>query len=121
MSKIGNSVNETTENFWAAWGWPQESPKPAFYRLYYDDQGYLLFYSMENVPGNYIEIDHETFSAGSPRVRVVDGQLLHIKTNAISKLVPSSQGQACDIRDVAVISNDKHTQYWKLKATDETS
>ena len=114
-------MDETTENFWAAWGLPQESPKPAFYRLYYDDQGYLLFYSMENVPGNYIEIDHETFAEGSPRVRVVDGQLLHIKTNAISKLVPSSQGQACDIRDVAVISNDKHTQYWKLKATDETS
>ena len=114
-------MNETTENFWAAWGLPQESPKPAFYRLYHDDQGYLLFYSMENVPGNYIEIDQVTFATGSPQVRVVDGRLLHIKTNAISKLVPSSQGQACDIRDVAVISNDKNTQYWKLKASDETS
>jgi hypothetical protein len=76
---------------------------------------------MEDVPGNYIEIDHETFAAGSPRVRVVNGQLRHIKTNVVSKLVPSSQGQACDIRDVAVISNDKDIQYWKLKATDETS
>jgi hypothetical protein len=76
---------------------------------------------MEDVPGNYIEIDHETFAAGSPRVRVVDGQLRHIKTNVLAKLVPSSQGQACDPRDVAVISNDKTTQHWKLKATDETS
>ena len=114
-------MNKTTENFWAAWELPVELPTPIFYRLYYDDNGYFLFYSMEDVPGNYIEIDHETFATGSPRVRVVDGQLLHIKTNAISKLVPSSQGQACDIRDVAVISNDRHTQYWKLKATDETS
>jgi len=114
-------MNETTENFWAAWSLPRELPKPAFYRLYHDDQGYLLFYSMEDVPGNYIEIDHETFAAGSPRVRVVDGKLLHIKTNTISKLVPSSQGQACDTRDVAVISNHKNTQHWKLKATDETS
>jgi hypothetical protein len=115
-------VNETTENFWAAWALPQEPPKPAFYRLYYDEQGYLLFYSMEDVPGNYIEIDQITFAAGSPRVRVVNGRLLHINTHVVSKLVPSSQGQACDIRDVAVISNDKeNTQYWKLKATDESS
>ena len=50
-------MNETTENFWAAWVLPQEPPKPAFYRLYHNEQGYLLFYSMEDVPGNYIEID----------------------------------------------------------------
>ena len=114
-------MNETTENFWAAWAIPVVPAKSPFYRLYYDDQGYLLFYSMEDIPGNYIEIDHETFAAGSPRVRVVNGQLRHIKTNVVSKLVPSSQGQACDPRDVAVISNDNNTQYWKLEATDETS
>jgi hypothetical protein len=115
-------MNETTENFWAAWSLPQEPPKAPFYRLYHDDQGYLLFYSMEDVPGNYIEIDHETFAAGSPRVRVVDGRLRHIKTNVISKLVPSKQGHACDPRDVAVVTNNStNKQYWKLKATDETS
>ena len=114
-------MNETTENFWAAWAIPVVPAKSPFYRLYYDDQGYLLFYSMEDVPGNYIEIDHETFATGSPRVQVVDGRLLHINTHVVLKLVPSSQGQACDPRDVAVISNDKTTQHWKLKATDETS
>jgi len=115
-------MNETTENFWAAWALPQKPPTPAFYRLYHDEQGHLLFYSMEDVPGNYIEIDQVTFAAGSPRVRVVNGQLLHIKTNVVSKLVPSSQGQACDIRDVAIISNSSNNkQHWKLKATDETS
>ena len=112
-------MNETTENFWAAWGLPQESPKPAFYRLYHDDQGYLLFYSMEDVPGNYIEIDQVTFAAGSPRVRVVDGRLLHIKTNVISKLVPGEQGQACDSRDVAVIANHFNKKYWKINTQDE--
>jgi len=114
-------MNETTENFWAAWTLPQEPPKPAFYRLYHDNDGYLLFYSMEDIPGNYIEIDQVTFTTGSPRVRVVDGKLLHIATHVVSKLVPSRQGQACDPRDVAVISNDKNKQHWKLKATDETS
>ena len=114
-------MNDTTENFWAAWALPQELPKSAFYRLYYDDQGYLLFYSMEDIPGNYIEIDHETFAAGSPRVRVVNGQLRHIKTNVVTKLIPSDSGQACNPYNIAVISTDKNRQYWKLKATDETS
>ena len=114
-------MNETTENFWAAWALSVESPKPTFYRLYYDENGYLLFYSMEDVPGNYIEIDQVIFAAGSPRVRVVNGQLRHITTNAVSKLVPSEQGQACDPRDIAVISTSTNNQYWKLKAINETS
>jgi len=120
MSKIGNSVNETTENFWAAWALPQDPPRPAFYRLYHDSNGKFLFYSMEDVPGNYIEIDHETFAAGSPRVQVINGCLHHLKSVSVQKLVPGDQGHACDPNDVAVISNTTHKQYWKLKATDET-
>ena len=112
-------MNETTENFWAAWALPVDPPKPAFYRLYYDNLGNFLFYSMEDVPGNYIEIDQATFAAGSPRIRIVNGQIHHIKTNTITKLVPSAQGQACDYRDVAVISNDKNAQYWELKSTND--
>jgi hypothetical protein len=114
-------MNETTENFWAAWEIPPVTATPPFYRLYYDDQGYLLFYSMEDVPGNYIEIDQATFAAGSPRIKVVNGQLRHINTNVVSKLVPGDQGQACDPRDVAVISSCTNKQYWKLKAINETN
>ena len=114
-------MNETTENFWAAWALPVDPPKPVFYRLYYDNNGDFLFYSMEDIPGNYIEIDQPTFAAGSPRVRVVNGHLYHIKTISIRKLIPSDQGQACDPNDVAVITDTTNKQYWKLKATDETS
>ena len=108
-------MNETTENFWAAWALPVEPPRPIFYRLYYDDQGYLLYYSMEDIPGNYIEIDHTTYAALSPRVRVIDGKLHHINTNSTTKLVPSDSGQACDSRDVAVISDHANKKYWKMK------
>jgi len=114
-------MNETTENFWAALALPPPPPPVAFYRLYYDKHGYLLFYSMENLPGNYIEIDQATFAAGSPRIRVVNGQLQHIKTNIVTKLVHSDQGQACDPRDIAVITSNENKQYWKLKVADETN
>ena len=113
-------MNETTENFWAAWALPLDLPKPVFYRLYYDDNGNFLFYSMEDIPGNYIEIDHATFTASSPRVYVKNGKLYHIKTNVATKLVPSNQGQACDPRDVTVVINKQPAQYWELKATNET-
>jgi hypothetical protein len=112
-------MNETTENFWAAWALPVDPPKIPFYRLYHDNSGNFLFYSMEDVAGNYIEIDQATFAAGSPRVRVVNGQLQHIKTNTITKLVPGSQGQACDPRDVAVISHNKNAQHWEVKSIND--
>jgi len=114
-------MDETTKNFWDAWALPVEPPQPIFYRLYYDDQGYLLSYSMEDIPGNYIEIDHSTYAAMSPRVRVIDGKLHHVKTNSVTKLVPSDAGQACDPRDVAVISESKHAQHWKIKDIYETN
>jgi len=114
-------MNDTTENFWAAWAIPSEAPKPIFYRVYYDDHGDFLFYSMEDVPGNYLEIDQATYAQSSPRIRVVDGKLYHIKTNVATKLVPSNQGQACDPRDVTVVTTGQHKQYWELKATDESN
>jgi hypothetical protein len=120
MSKIGESMDETTKNFWEAWALPVDPPRPIFYRLYYDDQGYLLYYSMEDIPGNYIEIDQATYAALSPRVRVIDGKLHHIKTNSTRKLVPDKLGQACDPRDIAVISDSRSAKYWRMKETYET-
>jgi hypothetical protein len=114
-------MNETTENFWAAWALPQEPSKPIIYRIYHDDHGNFLFYSMEDIPGNYIEIDQPTFAAGLSGIRVINGKIHYIKTNALSKLVCSDQGHACDPRDVAVITTDKNRQYWKLKTTNDTN
>lgn len=86
------------------------------YRLYYDDQGDPLFYSTEDLPGNYIEIDLETFSRSSGHVRVVNGQLVKKNYSRTVKLVPGDQGTPCDPRDITVvISEDRLNIKWQRK------
>jgi len=114
-------TNETTENFWAAFAQtPEIKPLKIFYRLYYDDHGNPLFYSMEDLPGNYIEIDAETYAESPSRVRVINGQLVKNIAPASTKLVPSEQGVTCDPRDICVIVNESapHTK-WSLNTYEQ--
>jgi hypothetical protein len=106
----------TPEEFWAIWQQGDPEIKPVFYRLYYNDNGEPLFYSMEDLPGNYIEIDHETFARCPSNVRVVDGKLKKINTSTIDKLVPSDYGTCCDPRNICiVVSEEQPHQKWSIK------
>ena len=111
--------NQTTENFWEAWALPATPPAPIFYRLYYDDRGWPVCYTMEDLPGNYIELDAETYQRGPTNARVVDGKLTIVKPSiTVLKLVPDQQtGTTCDPRDITVIVDpgQAHTK-WSVKA-----
>ena len=61
-------------------------PNPVFYRLYYDDQGRPLFYSMEDVPGTYIEISQEEYTQGKSNIRVRDGSIVEVTWQTAEKL-----------------------------------
>lgn len=89
--------------------WPD--PKPVFYRLYHDDQGMPLFYSMADVPGTYIEIDQATYAKNSMWVRVVDGRLEPKPWFVPKKLRPSGTGIQCHMHDVSIVVLDAG-QYW---------
>jgi hypothetical protein len=106
----------TPEEFWNILH-AVPDPAPILYRLYYDDQGLPLFYSMEDLPGNYIDIDKEIYFQSSSYVRVRDGKLIRTNTNTSRKLVPSNIGFACDTNDVAVIS-DSSSNRWAVKTYD---
>lgn len=96
----------------------QDAPEPAqpFFRLYHDDQGNPLFYSMEAVPGTYIEIDQETFACGSMNVRVRDGKLVEVTWATTTKLVPGNSGSPCHPDNVAVIvAEDQPHIRWSKK------
>lgn len=92
--------------------------KPEF-RLYYDDQGKVLFYTCEKPEGNYIIVDAITFAAARPDVRVVDGKLSTVNSNlVIAKLMPDAdEGIECALEDISIVASSKDKikkQKWKL-------
>ena len=111
---------DTTDNFWAAWGQQIEATLPIFYRLYYDDQGYPLFYSMEDLPGNYIDIDQETYALSSSKVRVVNGKLKKNTMAPTAKLRPGTTGTACHYKDICIVvpKDQKHIK-WSFTKNDQ--
>lgn len=100
-------------DFWKTIEWPES--KPIFYRLYYDDNGLPLFYSMDDVPGKYIDLTPEQFMNQDMSVRVVNEKIVRRRISWVSKLVPSDSGTLCHHNDVTIVINDQPGKYWKKK------
>jgi hypothetical protein len=113
-------AKETTENFWEVWNnyvWPE--PKPASYRLYYKEDGSPDFYTMEDLPGTWIEVPQQIYILSPGNVRVSNGVLKFLPTTeCFQKLRPSTEGTGtrCDPRDICmVVDNDCPGTHWKLE------
>jgi hypothetical protein len=109
-------LNETTENFlrvMAEFEWPEN--KPIAYRLYYNDDGSPECYTMDDLPGKYIEVDRETYINHTWNVRVEDEKLRIIPiTKTVKKLGSClADGIACHPNDVCVITdqNQEHIKW----------
>lgn len=89
------------------------------FRLYYNEQGMPIVYTMEELNGNYIEVDRETYLAASMNVKVQDNKLIKIDpARSFRKLVPSDSGTPCDPDNVAIVvgQNQPHT-LWSLNVS----
>jgi hypothetical protein len=108
----------TPEEFWAILHSVPE-PRPVFYRLYYSDNGAPIIYTMEDLPGNYIEVDQSTYVLTPFNVKVIDSKLVYIKpVITVKKLQPNeSDGTACDPRDVCVVvgTDQAHIKWTMVK------
>jgi hypothetical protein len=118
----GKMTNATTENFLQAWKefqWPE--PLVPSYRLYYNDDGTPKYYSMEDMPDKYVEVDAEIFAIRPWNVKVVDGKLIRIDPPVIvQKLRPGQQtGTLCDPRDVCVVVHTNNSHVTWNKTTNE--
>jgi len=112
------SDQETTDNFWKVWNsyvWPE--PQPVTYRLYYHKDGSPHIYTMEDLPGDYIEVTQEIYIAASHNVQVINGELKHIKPKqTVQKLQPCQEsGTQCDPRDVCLVVRQNGT-VWGTKS-----
>ena len=110
----------TEEQFWAALSAMPE-PRPIFFRLYHDDQGRILFYSMEDLPGTYIEIDAETFARSHTNMRVKDGKVIEIAQTTSAKLIPGDTGTPCNPTDVSIVVSEQQPNTKWRKRTYESN
>lgn len=96
------------EDFWKIFLEPAPEPAPVFFRLYYNTDGSPVCYTMEDLPGNYIEVDRDTYLTGSHNVRVVDQKIVHIPViSSGKKLKPNSMiGTPCDLQDICVVVSE---------------
>jgi hypothetical protein len=102
----------TDEEFWQALR-AMPGPKPVDYRIYYNEQGELLFYSMDDLPGTYISIDADAFARCATNVVVQDGKLFEIVSTTTVKLQPSDTGTPCHPDDVSIVVPETHEhQRW---------
>lgn len=86
------------------------------YRLYYDTNGEPLYYTCEDLPGNYVVVSTEVYAQGRYDCKIIAGQIRYPAQIKYAKLVPGTKGTACYIKDVSIISNtETDSQYWKLR------
>ena len=112
----------TPDEFWSILH-AMPKPVPVSYRLYYSDSGAPIIYTMEELSGNYIEVDQETYALAPFNICVIDNKIVYTKpVITVKKLHPTpNKGTACDPRDVCIVvgADQAHTK-WSLK-TNETN
>lgn len=87
------------------------------FRLYYDEQGKVVCYTCEDLPGNYIVIDRQTYAECRIDIRIVDDKIVKsIEGAVITKLIPSVIGIKCASIDVNIIVEDYDDAIvWNIK------
>ena len=94
-------------------------PRSVSYRLYHDAAGRLLFYSMEDVEGTWVEIDQELFARSPHRVRVIDGKVHELEWRQSVKIRPDQFGIACHPEYVTIVCDQDSAQHWCLTAYEQ--
>lgn len=98
------------------------TPQPVFWRLYYSADGKPIQYTMEDLPGTYIDIDPVTYSRGNMNVRVINEQIVEVFFRTTKKLVPDDSIEYINITTnchpdnvAVVVSEDQPCKKWRPK------
>tara|TARA_R110000868_G_scaffold194083_1_gene439400 strand:+ start:100 stop:453 length:354 start_codon:yes stop_codon:yes gene_type:complete len=89
-------------------------------RLYYDENGDVITYTMEDLPGNYIVVDRLFFDQVRTDIKVINGNIIKITRTGSWKLQPSIEKSTpiCPT-DVSIVVNDTYSNpaYWNTVTT----
>ena len=83
------------------------------YRLYYNKEtGQPLFYSMEELDGDYIKVTQEQHSQGRYDILVRKGKIVR-QNDSVSwtKLAPSETGTKCRADNVMIVDNNSDIKW----------
>lgn len=91
-------------------------PKIQQHRLYYDEKGQPLFYTMEDLSGDWIEVTALDYVLARHDIKIKDGKIIELpKTFHINKLRPAPEGIACHPQDICIVVGMDHPyQTWGL-------
>ena len=90
-----------------------KKPVDFTYRLYYNKEtGEPLFYSMEDLDGDYIKVTQEQHSRGRYDILVRKGKIVR-QNDAVSwtKLAPSETGTGCRANNVMIVDNNSDIKW----------
>lgn len=111
-------MNQTTDNFISAIGVWQQAETPAAavsYRLYYNEQGSPVCYTMEDLPGQFVEITAKQFARSDSHVTVRDGAIHATPAPRPLQLIPAAHGTPCAVHDVSIVVDSQQPHLtWKL-------
>jgi hypothetical protein len=89
------------------------------YRLYYNLDGSPRYYTMEDLPGDFIQVDHATFEAGRYDVVIRNGKLKSLSEIGQSKYhsvtLATNSTVACDPDDILIVSVNHDAKLWDYK------
>lgn len=93
------------------------NPASFEFRLYYDAEGDPLYYACEDLPGEYIIVDQETYAQGRYDIKIIDGEITLLSEFVYyNKMAPSDSGTACHRNNALIIAPDSKT-LWSLKTS----
>lgn len=86
------------------------------FRLYYDDNGKVLFYTCDKPEGNFIVINSDTYFQSRFDIKIVNEEIVSLyDKKLISKLVPNESGISCLSSDISIICSNNNAKKWSLK------
>lgn len=93
-----------------------KEPAPEIeFRLYYDDDGNPLTYTSENISGNYIVVDSQTYAQGRYDCKIIDGEIVFLSDfTYFNKYIPCKTGVPCNPANSLIVDNES-SFYWSLK------